>query len=189
MNLWPVNASYILLILFYELVDRKTGPHHALRRALFSIVKDRSILPKTMLIAPSSITEQIIETAGGMAIISKAKINNTAVALKRLKSFARSDKDDYKDAYQVQLIMAYWFYSHTFFQQLCSEAILWRQLNHKNILSFLGICKMDPHTIMVSPWMPHGNLREFLSKNQGLVVDRLDLVSSSCICFLASASL
>ena len=59
------------------------------------------------------------------------------------------------------------------------EAIVWRQLNHINLLPFMGIFYMDNNKkrlCLVSPWMTHGNLVQFLKKAPPDVVDRGALV-------------
>ncbi|KAL0057756.1 hypothetical protein AAF712_015586 [Marasmius tenuissimus] len=53
------------------------------------------------------------------------------------------------------------------------EAIVWRQLDHPNLLPFLGIYYMDDtmkRLCLVSPWMERGNLVEFMKKTPDLVV-------------------
>jgi serine/threonine protein kinase len=50
-------------------------------------------------------------------------------------------------------------------QRFSREALIWRQLEHSNILPFLGLDKetfrRDEHVCMVSPWTPYGNLQAF----------------------------
>lgn len=53
----------------------------------------------------------------------------------------------------------------------------WRQLDHPNVLPFLGICTYEfhPRHAMVSAWMPNGDLLKFLKTDPKC--DRLQLVS------------
>ncbi|TDL18197.1 kinase-like protein, partial [Rickenella mellea] len=51
---------------------------------------------------------------------------------------------------------------------LCKEALLWRQLNHKNLMPFIGIYQHMSRPALVSPWMDNKNLRFFLGNNSGL---------------------
>ncbi|KAL0579172.1 hypothetical protein V5O48_002853 [Marasmius crinis-equi] len=58
------------------------------------------------------------------------------------------------------------------------EAILWRQLRHRNVLPFLGIYFLDgsrQQVCLVSPWMEKGNLVQFLKKAPPEAVDHLSL--------------
>jgi serine/threonine protein kinase len=50
---------------------------------------------------------------------------------------------------------------------ICREALLWRQLNHPHILSFLGV---DAETFssrnalcLISPWMEQGTLKQYIT--------------------------
>ena len=52
------------------------------------------------------------------------------------------------------------------------EAIVWRQLDHPNLLPFLGIYYMDDkmrRLCLVSPWMEQGNLVDFMKDSPELV--------------------
>ena len=55
----------------------------------------------------------------------------------------------------------------TFYQQFCREALVWKQLNHPNVLPFLGINMelFTPRFCLVSPWMSNGSLLDYLKKN------------------------
>ncbi|KAE9391639.1 kinase-like protein, partial [Gymnopus androsaceus JB14] len=46
----------------------------------------------------------------------------------------------------------------------CQEALVWRQLKHKNILSFLGVntTLFFPSFCLISPWMDNGNIIRYL---------------------------
>lgn len=57
--------------------------------------------------------------------------------------------------------------THNRFQQIVTEAVIWRQLSHSNVLPFYGIHQLDsdPQRLcLVSPWMENGTLREFLAR-------------------------
>uniref|UniRef100_A0A0W0G7R4 Protein kinase domain-containing protein n=1 Tax=Moniliophthora roreri TaxID=221103 RepID=A0A0W0G7R4_MONRR len=77
--------------------------------------------------------------------------SQAAVALKRLRTF----QNDQHDA------------RHKIFQKFCKEALIWRQLEHKFVLPFLGIDaeNFPRHPCMVSPWMVNGTIIQFLKKN------------------------
>ena len=65
-------------------------------------------------------------------------------------------------------------------QELCKEAIVWRQLRHENIAPFLGLCEdtelFRNRVALVSPWMSNGDLSSYLQKNPE--VDRVPFVSN-----------
>jgi serine/threonine protein kinase len=59
-----------------------------------------------------------------------------------------------------------------------SEAVLWRQLSHPNILPFYGIYRLDDAPLnlcLTAPWMENGNAVDFLK--QYPETDCINLVS------------
>lgn len=52
--------------------------------------------------------------------------------------------------------------------------LIWKQLEHKNILSFLGITEMDGIPCIVSEWMENGTMDIYLKNH--IDVDVLELV-------------
>jgi hypothetical protein len=53
----------------------------------------------------------------------------------------------------------------------------WKSLRHPNVLPLLGAAKDETHFAMVSEWMVHGNIIEFVKVN--VDADRLELVCFS----------
>jgi hypothetical protein len=65
----------------------------------------------------------------------------------------------------------------------CKEALIWRQLEHPNVVPFLGIDNETFATTgflcMISLWMKHGTIMEFLrSTNYEAIRDGNRLVCS-----------
>jgi hypothetical protein len=54
-----------------------------------------------------------------------------------------------------------------YFQALCREAVVWRELRHDSLLSFIGLdaVTFSPFLSMVSPWMHHGTILGHLTKS------------------------
>jgi Protein tyrosine and serine/threonine kinase len=68
------------------------------------------------------------------------------------------------------------------FQNLLREFMTWQQLSHPNILPFYGIHfleePLETRFCLVSPWMEHGNVVEFLARqNRMASYDATDCVS------------
>jgi len=61
------------------------------------------------------------------------------------------------------------------------EAVAWRHLRHPNILPLLGVnLDLERYKLaMISEWMVHGNINEYVEKCGG--VNRVQLVSSDSI--------
>jgi serine/threonine protein kinase len=60
------------------------------------------------------------------------------------------------------------------------EAIIWKRLSHPNILPFLGLSDQSFPLCVVSPWMSHGNIREYLRSNPE--INQLQLVCRIYAC-------
>ncbi|KAF9011554.1 hypothetical protein BDZ89DRAFT_963934, partial [Hymenopellis radicata] len=47
------------------------------------------------------------------------------------------------------------------------EALVWRQLRHRNVLPFLGVSNdlFAPSFCLISPWMENGNIMSFLERH------------------------
>jgi hypothetical protein len=53
---------------------------------------------------------------------------------------------------------------HTF-QTVLQEAVLWRQLIHPFVVPFLGVSIVSERLCLLSPWLPFGNLRQYLQQH------------------------
>ena len=49
------------------------------------------------------------------------------------------------------------------FKALCKEAVIWKNLDHPNIVPFKGVTLQPPQ--LVSEWMPGGHLHEYIKNN------------------------
>ena len=61
-------------------------------------------------------------------------------------------------------------------QRWCMEVVLWRYLQHPNVLPLLGVKSGDYQFSMVCEWMDNGNINEFVKNYDG--VNRAQLVSN-----------
>ena len=50
-------------------------------------------------------------------------------------------------------------------QRFCEEAVLWKQLAHKNVLPFLGVSRDIDGFCLISPWMNNGTIMEYTRDN------------------------
>ena len=64
-------------------------------------------------------------------------------------------------------------------KSLWREAIVWRQLNHSNVLPFYGLTDFDGRVGMISPWMERGNIMQYLASAAPGREGRLRLVRNS----------
>ncbi|KAK0485336.1 kinase-like domain-containing protein [Armillaria luteobubalina] len=116
-------------------------------------IKCLRALSKAWNIMPSSFVCQDVTRegvnpigGGGFADIWKGKSHNTQVCLKVLRIFISEEARE-------KLL-------HDF----CHEALIWRQLNHPNVLPFLGVNEdlFAPSYCLISPWMVNGNIISYL---------------------------
>ena len=113
--------------------------------------------------------------------VFRREYKGRAVAMKMLRLYLTSNLDKCVKVSRKSL------YHRTSRRQLESqkffqEAVAWRHLRHPNILPLLGI-NLDPEKrrfALVSEWMVHGNINEFLKMSKG--INRVQLVSEEFIC-------
>ncbi|KAJ7017023.1 kinase-like domain-containing protein [Mycena alexandri] len=86
---------------------------------------------------------------GGFGDIYQASYAGSTVALKHMRTFT----DRGQDQRRIRL-------------QFCREALVWQRLQHPHIVPFLGIDRdaFPPSLCMVSPWMKHGTVLNYLSE-------------------------
>ncbi|KAF9254437.1 kinase-like protein [Marasmius fiardii PR-910] len=104
---------------------------------------------------------------GAFGDVWQGRIGQQLVCLKVVRAFRRSD---------IQLIL----------KDYMQEAIIWRQLDHPNVLPFMGIYYLDKEQkrlCLVSPWMERGNLIDFMSTSPDLVDH--DLLAYDVACGLS----
>ncbi|KAG8792006.1 hypothetical protein FRC12_007533 [Ceratobasidium sp. 428] len=57
--------------------------------------------------------------------------------------------------------------------RVAREAYVWSQCQHPNVLRLIGLSAAYKEIILVSPWMDHGNVRDYVTRQPG--VDRFNL--------------
>ena len=60
-------------------------------------------------------------------------------------------------------------------QEFCREVVLWKQFKHPNLLELVGAEVSLPTLLMVSEWMEHGTIADFVAACPD--TNRLKLVS------------
>ncbi|EPQ57113.1 kinase-like protein [Gloeophyllum trabeum ATCC 11539] len=109
-------------------------------------------LPPSILIQGIKCDSKHFAGRGGSAGVYKAVLGKgTRVALKVL-CFKDGTRDDHKE------------YARKMFRR---EAIIWRQLHHRNILPLIGVCETSPDWAgtgpgLVSPWCDKGSLTVYI---------------------------
>lgn len=152
------ESAKVLADLLYELMQLDPSKRRY-ERTLRRLCSRAGVLPSSFYI----LQEEIVKTSpqavagGGFSDVYEGEYKGQKVALKVLRMY---DKENLKKTQK----------------NFCKEAILWKGLNHPNIVPFLGIANIEIFPLcMVSAWMTHGNLLSYLRRYPR--ASRLDLAS------------
>jgi hypothetical protein len=134
-------------------------------RLMTKLVLESNRLPRVLLSTGVSDVTRDAVGHGGFADVFQGKRNGSLVALKRLRLFndphlRANVKRVSASSYAARLAAL------SLVQRFIREALVWRTLNHPNILPFLGIDTAtfeDSDMIcLVSPWMTHGTASDYV---------------------------
>ncbi|THU93879.1 kinase-like protein, partial [Dendrothele bispora CBS 962.96] len=127
--------------------------------AMIRLSKKSSLYPSCLAMKDVQKIGDYPITAGGFGEIWRCSIGGQIGCLKMVKVYGESD---------IQILL----------KEFLKEAILWRQLDHPNVLPFLGLYFLNDHKqrlCLISPWMENGNVKQYLNKPSDKPVDRVVL--------------
>lgn len=139
-------VDYLHSVLLRQVLPKEWLRRHCLI-ALYKLCKYSQLYPYCYILR-DSIVPGACEGFGGFSDIFKGKFGDKELCLKLVR-LNKTNMD-------VML------------RRYAKEAILWGQLNHPNITPFYGIYYLDAmrrQLCLVSPWMRHGDVVEYLKKN------------------------
>ncbi|KAJ6542666.1 kinase-like domain-containing protein, partial [Mycena capillaripes] len=129
------------------------------RRIICKLYAACDRLPSALFITGVSGKEEHPTFGGGYGDIYRASHGNRTVALKYMRAvhFMRGS-----ELRRIRL-------------KFCQEALVWKDLDHPHILPFLGIDgdSFPSSLCMVSPWMEHGTVMNYLHDHGHANVDKL----------------
>ncbi|THV03350.1 hypothetical protein K435DRAFT_651560 [Dendrothele bispora CBS 962.96] len=140
-----------------QFLDRPTAKDVYRRKCMRCI---RGLERKYHVLPPSLFLKHVVRdgsdalSGGGFADIWKGRFCNKTVCIKVPRMFTASDQ-------KTKDVTAFAF-RH--------EALLWRQLNHPNVLPFLGVnvnLFTPARLCLISPWMENGNIIQYLTNHPG----------------------
>lgn len=144
---------------------------------LIKVSRKTGLYPNGLLQTGAILQGEMAVAAGNSCDIWKGTYNGQVVAIKVPRSYETADP-------RKTLKVSLYHQSHSpavliqIQQNTSNEALVWRQLRHKNILPFLCLCHLDasrdPANSLVIPWMQNGNIQEYLRKSPE--ADRVSLV-------------
>ncbi|KAF8128478.1 hypothetical protein K438DRAFT_908122 [Mycena galopus ATCC 62051] len=162
----PPEHSLAVLNLTHQVIDRGLPRHVAAdwkaftlraHRFLGSLAVTLRLLPDDISIAGVVLSGPHPIAHGGFSDIYHGKYsdphgNTVEVALKVLRFF----QEHGGAALETRR------------KKFCKEALVWRYLDHPNIVQFLGVDTTtfpDPAMAIVTRWMPYGNVISYISRN------------------------
>jgi hypothetical protein len=140
-------------------LDFPIGSAHKflLVRALTSLSEASQVYPESLTLTDVK-PERGRRASGGFADVFKGTCLGEDIALKVFKYFLPSGVDS---------LDSWGRSSDDHCKNLLRGFMTWRQLSHPNILPFYGIYfledTLETRFCLVSPWMEHGNVVEFLA--------------------------
>jgi serine/threonine protein kinase len=145
---------------------------------LIKLSKASGLYPKCLILTGIEFVGDSAIDGGGFGDVWKGRFGDHLIALKVLKVYVKSD---IKELLKVLSSSGIWesVIINKYSQQFSSEAVIWRQLLHPNILPFYGVYHLPnqgPRVCLVSPWMENGNIRQFLKQYPD--IDRTRLVGN-----------
>ncbi|KAF7373372.1 Kinase-like protein [Mycena sanguinolenta] len=153
------DSAQHFLDVVQECLDNGSLSEHvqAARRITRKLSEASDKLPSSLFIVGVNGQDVHPSFGGGYGDIYLASYRDQRVALKRMRHFLRDS-----ESRRMRLIF-------------CREALVWKDLCHPHILPFLGIDRnsFPPSLCMVSPFMKHGTVLNYLKTHGHANVDKL----------------
>ncbi|KAF9255402.1 kinase-like protein [Marasmius fiardii PR-910] len=137
-----------------------TALRSSILKAMVHLSRRSGLFPQCLMINNVKKLGEYPVGGGGFGDVWEGKIGEQTVCLKVVKPYLTSDVR--------QLLREY-----------MREAIVWQQLQHPNLLPFMGMYYFNEarsQLCLVSPWMERGNLDRFLKSTAREHVDHYSLV-------------
>jgi serine/threonine protein kinase len=114
---------------------------------------------------------------GGFADVSQGAYQGRRVAIKVVRVCLMDDLDGRPQRESLTCTVTPVCMNGS--QRFCREGVAWKHLRHPNVLPLLGVTVSERRFAMVSEWMDHGNINEFVEEDRH--VNRAELVRRSSI--------
>ncbi|CAL1715570.1 unnamed protein product [Somion occarium] len=133
-----------------------TEDRRFIRLLISQIADSHGIMPRELYIQPVERTSEYPVYCGAYGWVYRGQYSGKDVALKWIRIY---DTDYTSIKRETEKSLRY-------------EALTWRNLKHRHILPCLGITTFGtlptPRYYIVSPWMPHGSIRQLLRSRSSL---------------------
>ena len=150
-------------------------------RTLRQLCACQETLPKSCVLQAEFKPTVPCHAAGGFADVWKGTYNEVEMAFKSIRGSAQTDDTvRLKRKVRRDIFPLAWCLGDTpssSQRRFCKEVVLWKSLNHPNVLGLVGVCPWDDapdaRLTMVSEWMTNGNVSEYIKRNDS---QRMQLV-------------
>ncbi|KAF9789365.1 kinase-like domain-containing protein [Thelephora terrestris] len=128
-------------------------------KVLRKVSPAHGILPKSYQLAVVTLTDDGTPyTSGRFADIWKGQLDGRQVCVKAVRTQTAANLGKIK-------------------RRFYREIIGWKYIAHQNLIPFFGVSESMFPFCIISPWLPNGNIVEYIRKNRG--VNRLQLLAQA----------
>lgn len=115
-------------------------------RALYKTCGRHSLLPETLRVPTCYDRAGYPLYWGRYADVWKGSCRDRDVAVKVIRTYSNDD-------------------FHKVVRRFCKEVVIWKTLQHPNVLPLVGVTMDEARFAMVAEWMENGNINEFVKAN------------------------
>ena len=136
-------------------------------RALSQICGQTGQLPSSYLIVDGlERSDKLTSRTKSSPTARRGVYREHQVVIKPSRVYGRGDSVIINKVSVIGSVFLFDFLIDNEMQKLSKEIVMWKRLSHSNILPLLGISDMGSHDLcMVSKWVKHGNVLEFLDSH------------------------
>ena len=140
-------------------------------RELRKICGTKMILPISYILSsPLLNIDRQLSVSGGFSDIYKGSLDGSTVCVKRIRVYSQEGPERVTKVFSRPNYFLCNVADER--QAFCQEAVMWKYLDHPNIVPLLGVTFTPLQ--LISEWMPDGDLAEWIKKHPS--ADRLSLV-------------
>lgn len=144
-------------------------------RLLYKTCGHHILLPKALQVLANYDRSSGALCHGGFGDVWKGELSGREVAVKVIRTYLQGELERVINVGGPSLLSAC-ADSTSYIQKFCKEVVMWKFLQHPNVVPLIGAMMSEAQFAMVSPWMKNGNINQFVKANPK--AGRLVLVGS-----------
>ena len=141
-------------------------------RVLHNVSSTHGVLPKSYFPSGVTLSDTYHHTRRGFADVWKGQLDGNQICVKVFRPQTPANLD------KIKRVRGSSLFSRALpdpNQRFYRDIVGWKYVSHPNVLPFLGVSETLFEFCIINPWMPNGNIIEYIQRYQS--VDRLQLVS------------